>query len=76
MDPISAVCLVGAACLLIASWVYMIIIASDSGDTTWTLSSMFLPPLAYFYGLFAWDKAGDAIKLALLGLFLLWLGLS
>ncbi|NNC54085.1 MAG: hypothetical protein HKO07_00030 [Pseudomonadales bacterium] len=61
--------------MLAASWI-MLIFAASGEDYTWTLCSIFVPPLAYFYGLFEWDKAGDAIKAAIIGLVLLALGLS
>lgn len=75
MEPLSAVLLTFAALTLAASWV-MLIIAASNKDFTWALCSIFIPPLAYFYALFEWDEAGDAIKMAILGLVLLALGLS
>lgn len=74
MDPLSAVLLTFGAIVLVASWAQLIIAASGD-DFTWGLFAVFLPPLAYLYALFAWDKAGDSIKLAVLGLGLLGLGL-
>ena len=74
MEPLSATILTFAALVLLASWVLLIIAASDD-DFTWGLCSVFLPPLAYFYALFRWEQGGDAVKLAFLGVILLWLGL-
>ena len=75
MEPLSAVLLLGGGVLLAASWIQLIITASGE-DFTWGLCSVFVPPLAYFYGLFQWDKAGDAIKMAIIGLVLTGMGLS
>lgn len=67
MEPLSSFLLFAGIVLLAASWI-MLIIAASGEDYTWALCSVFLPPLAYFYGLFEWDKAGDSIKAAILGL--------
>lgn len=75
MEPLSATLLTFAAVVLLLSW-GLLIIAASNDDFTWGLCSVFLPPLAYFYGLFRWSEAGDSIKLAFLGMILLWLGLS
>jgi len=75
MEPLSATLITFALVILVMSWVLLIINAANE-DFTWALCSVFLPPLAYFYGLFRWSEAGDSIKLAFLGLFLIWLGLS
>ncbi|MGB5325357.1 MAG: hypothetical protein WBN40_08045 [Pseudomonadales bacterium] len=75
MEPLSSVLLTFAALTLAASWIMLIITASNE-DFTWGLCSVFIPPLAYLYALFEWEKAGDAIKMAAVGLLLLALGLS
>ena len=75
MEPLSATLLTFATILLAASWVMLIITASND-DFTWGLCAVFLPPLAYLYALFEWEKAADAIKMAVIGLVLLGLGLS
>ena len=74
MEPLSAVLLLGGGVMLAASWIQLIIAASGE-DFTWGLCSVFLPPLAYFYGLFQWEKAGDAIKMAIVGLILVGFGI-
>ena len=74
MDAMSSFLLVGGSILLVGSWLTLIFAASAE-DFTWGLCSVFLPPLAYFYGLFQWDKAGDAIKMAIVGLVLVGAGL-
>ena len=75
MEPLSATLVTFAIILLVASWVMLIITASNE-DFTWGLCAVFLPPLAYFYALFEWEKAADAIKMAVIGLVLLGLGVS
>jgi hypothetical protein len=74
MDPISALFIFSGVIVLAASWMQLIITASRE-DFTWGLCSLFLPPLAYFYALWEWDKAGEAIKMAVIGIVLLGLGL-
>ena len=64
----------GVICLL-ASWVLMLIV-SFKEDFTWGLVTLFLPPLSYLYGLFDMSKAGGAILFALIGLVLIFFGLS
>jgi len=61
----------GAAALL-ASWVVLMITAWKE-DYTWGLCTLFLPPLSYLYALSRWDKAGDAIWLAIGGWVLIFL---
>lgn len=75
MDPITTILISSGGILLAASWIQLIITASAE-DFTWGLCSLFLPPLAYFYALWEWDKAGDAIKMAVGGLVLIGLGIS
>ncbi|MBT8148529.1 MAG: hypothetical protein HKO71_04105 [Pseudomonadales bacterium] len=75
MEPLSATLLTFAAVLLVASWIMLIITAANE-DFTWGLCAVFIPPLAYLYALFEWDKAGDSIKAAVLGLVLLGAGLA
>ena len=75
MDPVTTILLSSGGILLVASWIQLIITASGE-DFTWGLCSLFVPPLAYFYALWEWDKAGDAIKMAIGGLALIGLGLS
>ena len=66
MDACSTTLTFFALTLLVASWI-MLIFAATSDDFTWGLFSVFLPPLAYFYGLYKWELAGDSIKAAMLG---------
>ena len=66
MEPMSAALLTFGLAILLCSWVLLIII-SFREDFTWGLSSVFVPPLAYFYALFQWSKAKATIWVALLG---------
>ncbi len=72
MDPVSASLQTFGAILLVGSWLLMLKESFDA-DYTWGLTTLFLPPLSYFYGLFAWDKAKEAILMSVLGWFLIFL---
>lgn len=74
MDPLSASFMTFGVLLLLISWVYMLIL-SFKDDFTWGLTTLFLPPLSYLYGLFSLEKAGSAILLAAMGIVLVFLGL-
>jgi len=67
MDPLSTTLLFMSLVVLAASWIMLIIAASSSDDYAWTLTSVFMPPLAYLYALYRWETAGDSIKAAMLG---------
>lgn len=60
--------------LLLCSWVYMLTV-SFKDDFSWGLTTLFLPPLSYLYGLFALEKSAGAMGLAIIGCFLIYLGL-
>lgn len=75
MDPLNSVLMFFGVILLIASWIQMIVTASQE-DFTWGLFSFFLPPLAYLYALTQWGKASDSIKMAIGGLALLFFAFS
>ncbi len=66
MEPLSAALITFGCILLICSWLLLLKVSFDD-DYTWGLCTLFLPPLSYFYGLFAWDKAKEAIGLSVLG---------
>jgi hypothetical protein len=72
MEATSALLMTLGVVALLASWV-LLLIESSRDDYSWALCTLFLPPLSYLYGLFRWDKAGDALLLAVLGWVLLWL---
>ena len=66
MEAATATMYTYGAALLLTSWV-LLIIAAWREDYAWGLSSLFLPPLAYLYGLARLDKAGEAILVGILG---------
>lgn len=66
MDPVSAALLTFGLALVLISW-GLLIVTSFQEDFTWGLCTIFIPPLAYFYGLFNLSKAGQAILIAVLG---------
>ncbi len=66
MEPLSAAFMAFGVVLLVASWVLMLVV-SFRNDYNWGLCTLFLPPLAYFYGLFSWEKAKEPISLSVLG---------
>ncbi len=72
MDATTATLMTFGLAALLASWILMIIVAWRE-DYAWGLCSVLLPPLAYLYGLFRLDKAGQSLLLAVAGLFLLFL---
>ena len=75
MDAASAAMMTFGAALLLVSWVLMLITAWRE-DYAWGLFATLLPPLAYLYGLFRLDKAGQSVGVAVLGLLLLGLALG
>jgi len=75
MDAASAAMTTFGAAILLVSWVLMLITAWRE-DYAWGLFATLLPPLAYLYGLFRLDKAGQSIGVAVVGLVLLALGLG
>ena len=74
MEPIAAALTTFGIALLLVSWL-LLIVTSFREDFTWGLSAVFLPPFAYFYGLFKWQKAHEAILFAVLGWILIYLAL-
>lgn len=74
MEATSATLMTFGIILLLASWVQLLIV-SFKEDFTWGLTTVFLPPLSYFYSLFALNKAGAAVGLSALGLGLIVLAL-
>jgi len=72
MEPLSATFTTFGLIMLVCSWLLLLKESFDD-DFTWGLCTLFIPPLSYFYGLFAWDKAKEAIGLAVLGLALLFI---
>lgn len=70
MDPISAVLTTAGIALLLLSW-GLLLATSFKNDFTWGMCTLFLPPLAYFYGFFQWSKAHEALLIGLGGLALI-----
>lgn len=73
MEPLSAVCLVVGWVLLVASWLLLLQMAF-SDEYSWGLCALFLPPVAYCFGLFHWRTAKEPMLMALLGWLLVLLG--
>lgn len=66
MDPNSAVLMTFGLAILLTSWILLLIAAFDD-DYAWGIFAVLLPPLAYIYGLFRLEKAGQAILVAAVG---------
>lgn len=75
MEPVSATLQTFGIILLVGSWI-ILLKESFEDDFTWGLATLFVPPLSYFYGIFAWDKAREAIWMAVLGWVLIFLSLG
>lgn len=73
MGSISATFTLMGIALLVASWVYLMIIAFKD-DYAWGITSVFVPPLAYLYAAFNPSRATPVLILAAIGLALLILG--
>ena len=74
MDSVSATILTFGLVLLLASWVQLLFV-SFKEDFSWGLSTLFLPPLSYLYGLFALEKCKAAIFMAIIGCVLVFVAL-
>lgn len=72
MEATSATLLTFGLATLFVSWI-LLLIAAWKDDYAWGLCAVLLPPLAYFYGLFHLDKAGQSLLLAAIGCFMLYL---
>ncbi len=66
MEPTSAVLMTYGLATLLVSWILLLIAAWDE-DYAWGLFAVFLPPVAYLYGLFRLDRAGQSLLVALVG---------
>ena len=74
MDSLSATMMTFGVLLLLASWVQMMFV-SFKDDFSWGLTTLFVPPLSYVYGLFSLEKSGAAIFMAFLGCALIFFAL-
>lgn len=72
MEPGSAVLMTFGLATLLVSWI-LLLIAAFQDDYAWGIFAVLLPPVAYFYGLFRLDKAGQSILVAVVGWLLVWL---
>ena len=75
MDPLTIILIFFGVILLIASW-FQLLITAFNEEFTWGLCALFLPPIAYLYGLTKWNLAGDSIKMVIIGWALVGLGAS
>lgn len=74
MDAGSAALLTFGLATLLVSWILLLIVAWQE-DYAWGLFALLLPPLAYLYGLFRLDKAGQSLLVAAAGLIMIWAAL-
>jgi uncharacterized membrane protein YqjE len=72
MEPTSAVLMTYGLATLLVSWI-LLLIAAFKEDYAWGIFAVLLPPLAYIYGLFRLEKAGQSLLVAAAGLFMLFL---
>lgn len=66
MEPFSATAMTFGVCLLVISWIYLIIIAFKA-DFNWGLVTVFLPVLSYIYAFFDFKKTQGVLLFAGLG---------
>ncbi len=71
MDPGSAALLTFGLAAFLLSWI-LLLIAAWKEDYAWGLFALLLPPVAYLYGLFRLDKAGQSLMVAAVGLIMIW----
>lgn len=74
MDPISATFMTFGVVLLVASWIYLMIIAFRE-DFAWGLFTVLVPPLSYLYSCFAWRETKEVLIMAAGGLALMLIAL-
>ncbi len=72
MEATSALLMTFGLATLLVSWI-LLNIAAWREDYTWGLFAVLLPPVAYIYGLFRLDKAGQSLLVAAIGLLMLFL---
>ncbi|MEE4110286.1 MAG: hypothetical protein V2I24_13110 [Halieaceae bacterium] len=66
MEPTSAMLLTFGIAILLVSWILLLITAWRD-DYAWGLFATLLPPVAYIYGLFRLEKAGQPLLVAAVG---------
>lgn len=72
MEATSAVLMTFGLAILLVSWI-LLLIASFEDDYAWGIFAVLLPPVAYIYGLFRLEKAGQSIAVAAVGWIFLWM---
>jgi hypothetical protein len=72
MEPTTAVLMTFGLATLLVSWI-LLLIAAWSDDYAWGIFAVLLPPLAYLYGLFRLEKAGQSLLVAAVGCIMLWM---
>lgn len=70
MEPSSATLMTFGLATLLVSWI-LLLIAAWQEDYAWGLFAVLMPPVAYIYGLFRLDKAGQSLLVAAVGWLLL-----
>ena len=75
MEPTSALMLTFGLATLLVSWV-LLLIAAWQEDYAWGIFAVLFPPVAYIYGLFRLDKAGQSLFVALIGWVLIFFAYS
>ena len=66
MEATSALLLTFGIAILLVSWILLLITAWQD-DYAWGLFATLLPPIAYIYGLFRLEKAGQPLLVAVVG---------
>lgn len=72
MEPVNAVLMTYGLATLLVSWI-LLLIAAWKDDYAWGIFAVLLPPLAYIWGLFRLEKAGQSLLVALVGLTMLYM---
>lgn len=70
MEASNAVLMTYGLATLFVSWI-LLLIAAWKDDYAWGLFAVLLPPVAYLYGLFRLEKAGQSLLVAAVGLLML-----
>lgn len=70
MEATSALLMTFGLATLLVSWI-LLLVAAWQEDYAWGIFAVLFPPLAYVYGLFRLDKAGQSLMVAAAGLVML-----
>ncbi|MFT7287880.1 MAG: hypothetical protein ACI87W_001995 [Halieaceae bacterium] len=74
MEAGNAVLMTFGLATLLVSWILLLIAAWEE-DYAWGIFAVLMPPVAYLYGLFRLDKAGQSLLVALVGWIFLFIAL-